>query len=511
MTSACEGARCTMDSVGSVFVRTLGELCAGIVDGSSIAGRESLLISGVYDDSRAVSPGGVFVAVRGAAVDAKKFVPDAVARGAAVIVVAEPLSIPGVVTIAVDNERSVLARLAMRWHGLDQVGGALRILGVTGTNGKSTTAMMARAIIQASGAKCGLLGTIRYDLCARSVTADMTTPGPVKLAEYLRECRDAGAKCAVMEVSSHALDQHRTDGLHFAAAAFTNLTGDHLDYHKTPENYCAAKRRLFSALSRDAVAVLNGDDPASQEMARGCDARIVRYSMDSDGEIQAKLIRDTVKGTLYRMRIGGEDLVLENALVGRHNIYNAMAAAGLSHAVGVSLSAIQQGLNSVRNVPGRLQRVPCRSPADVFVDYAHTDDALRNVLSVLRPLAPRRLITLFGCGGDRDRTKRPRMAQVAADYSDAIFVTSDNPRTEDPLAIIQEILTGFEVAVRDRVVCEPDRRAAIRLALRTADTGDILLIAGKGHEDYQIIGTQKIHFDDVEIAIEAASEAAGKE
>ncbi|MBL8879773.1 MAG: UDP-N-acetylmuramoyl-L-alanyl-D-glutamate--2,6-diaminopimelate ligase [Phycisphaerales bacterium] len=510
MSTICAEAHGSMNSAAN-SAWTLGDLCAGIVEPSRIAGHELLAISGVFDDSREVRPGGVFVAVRGGAVDAKKFVLDATARGAAVIIATEPPQVAGALTIPVENERRVLARLAMRWHGLDRPGATMRMVGVTGTNGKSTTAMMARAIFQAAGVKCGLLGTIRYDLCARSVTADMTTPGPVKLAEYLRECREAGAKFAVMEVSSHALDQRRTDGLRFSAAAFTNLTGDHLDYHKTQDNYREAKRRLFTELPAEAVAVLNGDDPASMEMARDCPARIARYSLDDDGEIRARLIRDTVKGTLYRMRLGGEDLVLENALVGRHNVYNAMAAAGLAHAVGVSLSAIQQGLNSVRNVPGRLQRVPCAIAADVFVDYAHTDDALRNVLSVLRPLAKRRLITVFGCGGDRDRTKRPRMAKVAAEYSDLIFVTSDNPRTEEPLEIIREILTGFEIESRDQVICEPDRRAAISLALGAAGEGDIVLIAGKGHEDYQVIGTQKIHFDDVEVAIEAAAEAAGKE
>lgn len=491
---------------------SLGQLCAGILDSRCIAGLETLEISGVYDDSRMVRPGGLFVAVRGGQTDGARFITDAAARGAAAIIAPRGAECSAhVPIISCDDERGVLARLAMRFQGLDRPATALRVLGVTGTNGKSTTAMMTRAIIQTSGEKCGLLGTICYDLCARSVTADMTTPGPVTLAAYLRECREAGARYAMMEVSSHALDQRRTDGLRFEAAAFTNLTGDHLDYHKTMENYREAKRRLFTELSPDATAILNRDDPSAEHMARGCRARVVYYSLGGDAEISARLIRDSIKGTLYRMRIDDEDLVLENALVGRHNVYNAMAAAGLARAAGVSIAAIQQGLNSLRNVPGRLQRVPCSSRADVFVDYAHTDDALRNVLSVLRPLAQRRLITVFGCGGDRDRSKRPRMARVAAEFSDMIFVTSDNPRTEEPLAIIQEILTGFDDEARRRVISEPDRRSAIRLAMRAAAAGDVVLIAGKGHEDYQVIGTQKIHFDDVEVAIEAASETDGKD
>jgi UDP-N-acetylmuramoyl-L-alanyl-D-glutamate--2,6-diaminopimelate ligase len=390
------------------------------------------------------------------------------------------------------------------------------VLGVTGTNGKTTTVHMTRAILAAAGIKCGMLSTVQNDLCGRTVEADMTTPGPLKLAEYVRECTAHGGRALVMEVSSHALDQKRTDALPFSAAAFTNLTQDHLDYHGSMDAYGAAKARLFERLAEDATAVVNRDDPAWERMVRDCKARVVTYGLAAPPEkrsdsvaaahgICATITRDSIAGTLYRLKIDGHDLALENALVGRHNVYNAMAAAGLAQAIGVELGAIEAGLNGLRNVPGRLQRVPCVSGVDVFVDYAHTDDAIHNVAAVLRPLTRKRLIVVFGCGGDRDRTKRPKMARAAAEFAHAIIVTSDNPRTEEPRAIVDEVLTGFDDAARRRVVVEIDRRRAIHMALACAAEGDVVLIAGKGHETYQIVGTERRHFDDVETAIEAAA------
>ncbi len=491
----------------SVSIR-FGQLAQGILDAP--LGRElsDALVTGVFDDSRLVRPGGVFVALRGNAQDGRRYIDDAVARGARVVLGEDlPPRADAAAAVAVPDARLVLARLAARWHGLD--GGAspaMALLGVTGTNGKSTTAFMTAAILRASGRKCGLLGTVLYDLCGRSVAAPMTTPGPLDLTRYLRECADRGAAAAVMEVSSHALDQRRTDGLRFAATAFTNLTQDHLDYHGTMDAYAAAKRRLFESLDGSATAVVNADDRWHAEMIRGTRANVVTYGLSADAAIRGSITRDSLSGTHYRMRIGGRDLVLENALVGRHNVLNALAAAGLAQAAGVSPEEIERGLMSVRNIPGRLQRVPAMRGVDVFVDYAHTPDAIRNVASVLRALSKRRFIVVFGCGGDRDRTKRPLMAQAAAEFAHAIVVTSDNPRTEDPRRIIEEILTGFDPDARRRVLVEPDRRTAIRSALAGAAPGDVVLIAGKGHEDYQIVGSQKLHFDDVEAAIQAAAD-----
>jgi UDP-N-acetylmuramoyl-L-alanyl-D-glutamate--2,6-diaminopimelate ligase len=490
-----------------VGMRTLDDLLRGLAPDEVLAACAARTVTGVYDDSRRVQPGGVFVAVKGTNADGRRFVGDAVGRGA-VAVVGEDLDlVPGALVVSVPDARAAVTTLALRWHGLAEDGCCgLKLVGVTGTNGKSTTAFMTRAILRAAGLKCGMLGTVHYDLCGRSVTAPMTTPGPLELAACLRECITAGAFAAVMEVSSHALDQKRTDGLRFAAAGFTNLTGDHLDYHGTFENYRSAKVRLFAGLDPDAVAVVNRDDPNHEAMMAACRARVVTCSLEGPADITGHISRSTSQGTYYRLRMEGHELVLENAVAGRHNVYNAMTAAGLARALGVGLEAIAAGLMSVRNIPGRLQRVPCESAADVFVDYAHTDDALRNVLAALRPLTRRRLIVVFGCGGDRDRTKRPRMAQAAGELADAIVVTSDNPRTEDPGAIIGEILAGFEPDQRRRVTVEPERGLAIRAALAAAGAGDVVLIAGKGHENYQIIGQRRIHFDDVEVAIQAAAD-----
>ena len=490
-----------------VAQRELGELLAGLADERLMARCGRQPITGVFDDSRKVTPGGLFVAVRGTAVDGREFVEGAVARGAAVVVGEGLPAHERAIVVNVPDARAALARLALRWHGLDgECGARLRLLGVTGTNGKTTTAIMTRAIVHAAGLKCGLLGTVRYDLCGRSVTAGVTTPGALELAGCLRECCDAGAGVVVMEVSSHALDQQRVAGLRFAAAAFTNLTGDHLDYHGTFENYRAAKARLFAGLDASAVAVVNRDDPSAAELVRDCAGRLAWYSLGGDGDIVGSLSRETTHGTYYRVRVEGRDLLLENAIVGRHNVYNALAAIGLARALELPWEAIEAGLGAVRNIPGRLQRVPCVRGVDVFVDYAHTDDALRNVLRALKPLVRRRLVVVFGCGGDRDRGKRPRMAQAATEYADVIVVTSDNPRHEDPNAIIAEIVTGFAPGLERDVRVEPDRAAAIGLALELAQEGDVVLIAGKGHENYQLLGERRIHFDDVEVAISAAAQ-----
>jgi UDP-N-acetylmuramoyl-L-alanyl-D-glutamate--2,6-diaminopimelate ligase len=491
-------------------VRKLADLLRGLVPNDVLAACGARSASAVCDDSRRVRPGSIFVALAGSKVDGRRFVADALTKGAAVVL-GEGLAseVVGGATLIVNvrDARATLTRLALRWHGLGDDGCCgLKLAGITGTNGKSTSAYMACAMLRAAGMMCGMLGTVEYDLCGRSVAAPMTTPGPLELAGYLRECVDAGAAAVVMEVSSHALDQKRTEGLRFAAAAFTNLTGDHLDYHGTLENYAAAKARLFAGLEPTATAVVNCDDPSHAVMLQNCPAQVVTYALDHDADIKATITRCTSRGTCYQLQMEGRTLGLENALVGRHNVYNALTAAGLARALGVELDAIATGLTALKNVPGRLQRVPCASPADVFVDYAHTDDALRNVLSVLKPLTRRRLIVLFGCGGDRDRTKRPRMAQAVAEYADAIVVTSDNPRSEDPRAIIDEILTGFDSAMRRRVAVEPDRSRAIRAALAAAGQGDVVLLAGKGHEDYQIIGDQRIHLSDVEVATAAAAE-----
>ncbi len=497
----------TLQAEIKVNMRKLRELLSGLASEEMLEEAGGWPVSGVYDDSRRVRSDGIFVAVKGTNVDGRRFIGNAIKRGATVIIGEDLPSAEGALVVNVPDARAALATLALRWYDLAADGtGGLKLAGITGTNGKSTTAFMTRAILHAAGLRCAMLGTVYYDLCGRNVASGITTPGVLELAAHLRECADGGAQAAVLEISSHALDQKRTDGLRLAAAAFTNLSGDHLDYHGTFENYRAAKTRLFAGLDPDAVAVVNRDDPNHEVMIRACPARVVTYAIEREADIRATISGGTSRGTVYHMRLEGRELVLENALVGRYNVYNALAAAGLARALGAEPDSITAGLASVRNIPGRLQRVPCVCPADVFVDYAHTDDALRNVLGVLRPLTRRQLIVVFGCGGDRDRTKRPRMARAAADFADAIFVTSDNPRTEDPLKIIDGILGGFDPDARRRVTIEPDRASAIGAALAAASAGDVVLIAGKGHENYQIVGQRRIHFDDVETAIQVAVE-----
>ncbi|MFQ5805003.1 MAG: UDP-N-acetylmuramoyl-L-alanyl-D-glutamate--2,6-diaminopimelate ligase [Phycisphaerae bacterium] len=499
-----EGLMATRDDK-EVARRTLGALLAGIADQTLPAAQRGRAVTGLFDDSRRVRPGGIFVAIRGTEADGRRFIGDALERGASVLI-GENLAPTGdALVINVDDARATLARLATRWYGLTGPrSNDFHLLGVTGTNGKTTTAHMTRAILQAAGLRCGMLGTVQYDLCNRSLSADLTTPGPLELAEHLRQCIDAGGHAAVVEVSSHALAQRRTEGLRLSGAVFTNLSQDHLDYHRTFEAYREAKSRLFAQLDEAAVAVVNRDDQHWEAMLRGCKAHIVTYALDHDADITASVMRDTIGGTRYRLHLDRADLVLENTLVGRHNVYNAMAAAGLAGVLKVPTEAIERGLSSVRSIPGRLQRVPCLRGVEVFVDYAHTDDALRNVARVLKPPARRRLIIVFGCGGERDRTKRPLMAQAAAEFGDALIVTSDNPRSEDPRRIIDDMLAGLDENARRRVLVEPDRRTAIQAALAGATEGDIVLIAGKGHEDCQIVGRQRLHFDDVEVAIQAA-------
>ena len=360
--------------------RTLHDLLRGVAGVSPAVLDRERIVTGVFDDSRCVQPGGVFVAIRGTAVDGRRFVADAVARGAAVLIGEDLAPRDDALVINVPNARRVLAQVAVRWHGLDALLPAdFRLLGVTGTNGKTTTAHMTRAILGAGGLKCGLLGTIQYDLCGASIAAGITTPGPVDLAGYIRQCVDNGAAAAVMEVSSHALDQQRTAGLRFAAAAFTNLTRDHLDYHQTFEAYRDAKAQLFADLDRDATTVVNADDPQWREIVRTCRGRVITYAIDATADIMAVVHNDGMSGTRYHLLLPETELEIESALVGRYNVYNALAAAGLAYAVGISPEIIGAGLTAVHAVPGRLQRVPGPPGVEAFVDYAHTDDALRNV------------------------------------------------------------------------------------------------------------------------------------
>jgi len=470
-------------------------------------------------DSRLVQDGDIFVAVAGSVYDGHDFVAQAVARGAKYVVTEKhDLNIghwaSSIEVVTVEDSASAIGGLAQASKG--NPASKLTNLAVTGTNGKTTTAYLVRSVIQTAGHKCGLIGTIIYDTASSTCQASLTTPDSLAIAEAQQQMVKAGAKYMVIEASSHALSQNRLAGIEFKAAAFTNLTGDHLDYHKTKESYLAAKTILFSALSGHATAVLNKQSPEAQHIAEKTKAKILWYAVEEPADISAHIESMDMNGTRFSMldtrypssiEHRASRIKVKTPLLGRHNVSNHLAAAGLCLAAGLDLQAIAAGLSALQGVPGRLEKVDytsheSRATSHILIDYAHTDDALKNVLSTLKPLCKGRLIVVFGCGGDRDRTKRPRMARVAEELADFVIVTSDNPRTERPEAITEEIIAGFENPNSPKISVEQDRKKAIELAIKTAEKDDIVLIAGKGHETYQIIGTQKFAFSDKVVAEE---------
>lgn len=461
-------------------------------------------VTSLTDDSRATVEGACFVAVRGSASDGHRFVDAAVQRGAAAVVVDRDAEVPAsAVRVRVPDTRVALAKLAAAYFGLRaEQGLGLRLVGITGTNGKTTVAWLLRSILREAGCLPALLGTIEYDLVGKRMSAPLTTPGALDLCRHLATARDAGADCGVLEVSSHALDQRRCDGLSFSAGVFTNLSGDHLDYHVSMDSYAKAKRHLFDLLCPDGVAVVNQDDAFGKSLGSSLPGPVVSFGLDTpDGDVSARLHSVDRQGSDFILRARSFEFSVHLPLLGRHNVENALAAAATAEALGVAPDFIRKGLECVSGVPGRLQRAePDGWPFSVLVDYAHTDGALEHVLEALRPLTSGRLICVFGCGGDRDATKRPRMAAAAARLADAAYVTSDNPRTEDPQRIIDAILPGFGRSSACRVQVQIDRRLAIEAAIADALPGDTVLIAGKGHEDYQLLGKEILDFDDVDVA-----------
>jgi UDP-N-acetylmuramoyl-L-alanyl-D-glutamate--2,6-diaminopimelate ligase len=480
-----------------MLLMTLDELLAVVSSG----GRTAVRI-----DSRRVGPGDVFVAIRGPNCDGHDFIGPAIAAGAKYIVCASGRTIPDLAVpagrptlVPVESPAQAAGLLAQAARG--NPAARLTNLAVTGTNGKTTVTFLVRSCVEAAGHRCGLMGTVVYDTGAGVRSPSLTTPDCLTLAAAQQQMVDAGARYMIIEASSHALSQDRLAGVRFQAAAFTNLTGDHLDYHQTRENYLAAKTRLFAALAPDATAVLNLQAPESESIARATKARVCGYAVDAPADLSARIESMTVGETCFTLAYQGRRVSVRTPLLGRYNVANCLAAAGLCLGAGLELNAVAAGLASLRGVPGRLEKVLDEGEFAVLVDYAHTDDALNNVLTTLKPLCRGRLIVLFGCGGDRDKTKRPRMAAVVERLADVIFVTSDNPRTEDPEAIIHDILAGFRAPDPGRVFVEPDRRKAIERALEAARPGDVVLLAGKGHETYQIIGTRKFDFSDKEVAL----------
>ncbi len=482
---------------------------------AEVAGEGDPGILGITADSREARDGYLFAALPGTKADGLSFIPDAVRNGAAALLVeAIPSPRPVVPYIVVENARLGLGEVANIFY--DYPSQVLDLIGVTGTNGKTTTAYLVRHIFNEAARRCGMLGTIEYDLGDRLEPAPLTTPDAVRFTRSLAEMRDFGCRTAVAEVSSHALAMDRVYPHRFAAAIFTNLTRDHLDYHGDMEQYLEAKRKLFLGLGDDAVAVVNYRDPAGARMAQGSKARVTGYRLAEPGEdvdlprdaVRAEILSSSLDGQTFRIDWPGDPVEFRTPLVGRHNVENCLGAILAATALGVGRHTVCRAVESFPGVPGRLERIASQSGRRAFVDYAHTDDALRSVLSVLRPLAGGKLITVFGCGGDRDPGKRPLMAKAAEEFSDSVIVTSDNPRTEDPDTIIRDVMAGFSEP--DKVVREPDRPAAILAAAKLAAPGDTILVAGKGHEDYQIVGTEKRHMDDRELVRDAFRRLSGR-
>jgi UDP-N-acetylmuramoyl-L-alanyl-D-glutamate--2,6-diaminopimelate ligase len=460
---------------------------------------------GVTNDSRRVETGWVFVALRGLKADGVDFAPEAIAAGAVAIVADRAATTSSTVPwIVVKDARLALAWLAAEFFG--HPSREMQVVGITGTNGKTTTAYLVSSIVEAAGTRCGLMGTVTYRIGAQEFAATRTTPEAPELQGMMREMVSAGCGACVMEVSSHALALRRADSIHFAGAVFTNLTRDHLDFHVNMEDYFAAKRRLFEMLPPGAPAVINIDDPRGSAMAEAANAPVT-YSVNHPADVTPGPLSFSFAGLEFDARTPRGIVHVRSTMMGRPNVYNILGAVGVTMALDVPLDAIERGLETLKGVAGRFERA---SSADdditVIVDYAHTDDALKNLLEMARPLASRRLITVFGAGGDRDRTKRPLMGMVAARLSDVVVITSDNPRGEDPARIIDEVNRGAQPETRQRgaeVVTIVDRRDAIRHAVAQAEAGDVVLIAGKGHEKYQEIGGVTQPFDDVAVAREA--------
>ena len=493
-----------------------------------------------------VGPGDLFAALPGTRADGHDFIDAAVRQGAAAVMIradrAADIPRPArAALLTAPDTRKALARIAARFHG--HPSRDLCLIGITGTNGKTTVAYLVDRILSAAGLRTGMVGTIQYRYGDIAVDAPMTTPEAPDLQRMLAEMRDAGVTHVIMEASSHALSpaMARLEGCRFDVGVFTNLSQDHLDYHRDMETYWDCKKRLFTDFlngGRPGTAVINRDDPRGRTLAGELGGPVIAVGSGPDCAVGAEVRRNDLTGIAARIRTPAGSFDCRSALSGAHNVENLLCAAGVGAALGIPLAAMAAGIESAAAVPGRLERVPT-GPDErrtVFVDYAHTPDALKNVLTALRPLTRGRLIAVFGCGGDRDRDKRPKMGRIAASLSDLAVVTSDNPRSEPPLAIIEEILPGVREGVGGRrtadrrqrtedrgqrtddrgrrtddgmqgndFVVEPDRRKAIHMAIEAARPGDVALIAGKGHETYQILGDRTIDFDDKQVALEALS------
>ena len=483
------------------------ELIEKLGYGSSLPLPADFEVKGISCNSKETSDNFIFVAVEGERADGHRFIGEAIDRGAKVIVVNELrardfIGLPGADLIAVKDTRNTLARLAAGFYG--NPSSRINVVGVTGTNGKTTITYLLEALLKEAGLSSAVIGTVNYRFKNRIIPALNTTPGPLQLQSILADMAGEGIKYAVMEVSSHALSQDRTEGIIFHSAIFSNLSQDHLDYHKTLEDYFQAKAKLFKNLQERSFAVINNDDERVRTITGFLRAQAITYAIDGAADITARDIKLDIDGTSLLLKAYGKEIKFKTRLIGRHNIYNLLAAFAWAFKAGLDEAVTMSALSEFSFIPGRLERVGSSRGFQVFVDYAHTEDALDNVLKSLRQLCAGKIIALFGCGGERDKDKRPKMGRVASELSDHVIITSDNPRSEDPAGIIEDILKGIK---KDNCSVIPDRKEAIQKALSIAGDGDIVLIAGKGHENYQVLKDGAIHFDDREVVRECLKSA----
>ena len=493
-------------------MKTLKDIISTL-DAQQVQGDQNVSIQDITADSRAVKPNSLFIALDGATVDGHNYIDKAVAAGAVAVIVSKPVTVPDdVCVITVSDTRQ--AMMVCVPYFFDYPANRMRMIGVTGTNGKTTTTHMIRHILKAQGHKVGVIGTVHIMIGDTSYPIHNTTPDVVDLQHILHQMVQENVEYCVMEVSSHALALGRVSGVEFDTAVFTNLTQDHLDFHKTFENYLAAKCKLFEQVSapnqvkNNKGAVINIDDFYGHRVMEKTTASTITYSTLGKGTLNASDVHMSTKNSQYTVNYKGESYPVSMNTTGLFNVYNTLAAIGACLQEGISMEAIDTALKTFSSVPGRFELIEEGQDFAVVVDYAHTPDGLQNILETAKAIKENRIIIVFGCGGDRDATKRPIMGRIAAEYGDKIYVTSDNPRTEDPVQIVKDVEVGVKEALRDGTSYEVivDRREAINHAIHDAKAGDIVIIAGKGHENYQILKNETIHFDDREEARKALKE-----
>ena len=479
-----------------------------------MVGKTNLEISGIACDSKAVKPGYLFAALKGSKVNGADFIDEAIERGASAILLDacdKGIFKKGDTFIYAKDARLALALACQAYFG--DISGKMRLIGITGTNGKTTITYLMESLFKFINQEAGIIGTVNYRFGRRLIPAVNTTPGTLELYSLLSSMQKEKIENCVMEVSSHSLELGRVETLKFDAAIFTNLTREHLDFHKNMEDYLNAKLKLFEKIKKGGFAIINTDDPSAakiiEKIKSDGKAKVITYGINRRADVMASGIDLSCRGLKFQLGVaepGSAPINIESSLIGRHNIYNILASIAAAITLGMDLKNVKKGIEAMKGLPGRLESVGCGQNFSVYVDYAHTEDGLENVLKSLRELKPGKLISVFGCGGNRDRFKRPRMGKISTELSDMVFITSDNPRNEEPMDIINEIARGIGLE-KDNYAIEPDRFNAIKKALAEAREGDIVLVAGKGHETYQIFKDTMVPFDDREVVKRILREA----